>query len=54
MALSLEDKLLGEKVNNYCSSSEDESDVQIKPEPEGPVRLEHKGYATNVSEFEFP
>ena len=24
MALSLDDKLLGEKVDNYCSSSEDE------------------------------
>lgn len=26
MALSLDDKLLGEKVDNYCSSSEDEGD----------------------------
>jgi len=26
MALSLDDKLLGEKVHNYCSSSEDEED----------------------------
>ena len=24
MALSFDDRLLGEKVNNYCSSSEDE------------------------------
>ncbi|KAF6777663.1 hypothetical protein AHF37_03238 [Paragonimus kellicotti] len=27
MSLSLDDKLLGEKVNNYCSSSEDEGDT---------------------------
>lgn len=26
MALSLDDKLLGEKVENYCSSSEDEGE----------------------------
>ena len=48
MALSLEDRLLGEKVDNYCSSSEDESEVQLKPEPEGPRQFGHKGYATNV------
>ncbi|KAF8566001.1 hypothetical protein P879_07488 [Paragonimus westermani] len=27
MSLSLDDKLLGEKVNNYCSSSEDEGET---------------------------
>ena len=37
MALSLDDRLLGEKVHNYCSSSEggDSSDSDVSDVEEG-------------------
>lgn len=57
MALSLDDRLLGEKVENYCSSSEDEADdedgkpPQPKPPkfiPESELSSTHSGPAVNV------
>ena len=52
MALSLDDRLLGEKVDNYCSSSEDEGpDEQLEstvPQPESKNIGPYKGFATNV------
>lgn len=38
MALSLDDKLLGEKVENYCSSSEDEGEEGSGDECERPAK----------------
>ena len=35
MALSLDDKLLGEKVDNYCSSIEDKGREDDEEEEEG-------------------
>lgn len=65
MALSLEDKLLGEKTHYYCSSSEDEGEDEDGDHSgdEGgassatkqptfipePELAEYKGYSTNVS-----
>lgn len=55
---TLDDKLLGEKLHYYCSSSEDEEDegtkipvVQTEPVPVGPHidPSERSGYSTNVS-----
>ncbi len=64
MALSLDDKLLGEKTHYYCSSSEDEggSDTEegaAKSESKGPVFVpeealkDYDGSCTNVSFVEF-
>ena len=65
MAVSLDDKLLGEKAHYYCSSSEDEDDhdgdddrlddeesKQSKAEPqvEPPSFEPYSGTCTNVSE----
>ncbi|CAH8510680.1 unnamed protein product [Schistosoma turkestanicum] len=54
MALSFDDKLLGEKVHNYCSSSEGEEDSEDSgeenesattvPESVNPPSLSHPGY----------
>ena len=64
MALSPDDRLLGEKVNNYCSSSEDEEDEEDEtqygeekgngskepaPSLPPPDVTDYKGYSTNVS-----
>ena len=63
MALSLDDKLLGEKVDNYCSSSEDEREDEGGEEdrggkssqPKQPTFIpeeamkEYDGHCTNVS-----
>ena len=38
MALGLDDKLLGEKVHNYCSSSEDEGEEDTGMEGREPVK----------------
>ncbi|KAK3101251.1 hypothetical protein FSP39_002166 [Pinctada imbricata] len=59
MALSLDDKLLGEKVDNYCSSDEGERDEEEEgeqprkssapkfvPEPE---LKDYQGFSTNVN-----
>ena len=49
MALDLDDKILGEKVNNYISSSEDED--------EGDPNAEHPEYTyggTNSSQSQLP
>ncbi|XP_060063817.1 phosducin-like protein [Ylistrum balloti] len=64
MALSLDDKILGEKVNNYCSSSEDEAEEEetrgSDPEEDNqkaikgpkfipePEIQEYQGYSTNT------
>ena len=64
MALSADDKLLGEKVHNYCSSSEDEGEddhdegesgagaqaqqATFIPEPQ---IEDYKGYSVNVSKI---
>ncbi|OWF53223.1 phosducin-like protein [Mizuhopecten yessoensis] len=64
MALSFDDKILGEKVNNYCSSSEDEADEEdtgvsdpeddVKKAIKGPTFIpepelqEYQGYSTNT------
>ena len=58
MALSLDDRLLGEKVENYCSSSEDEGDdedteierssAEPKPQFFPDVKTEHNGRTTNT------
>ncbi|XP_033746488.1 phosducin-like protein [Pecten maximus] len=64
MALSLDDRILGEKVNNYCSSSEDEGEDEETrgSDPEeydkktikGPKFIpepeiqEYQGYSTNT------
>lgn len=57
MALSLDDRILGEKVDNYCSSDEGEQEEEEQgnnhraepstiPEP----RLnDYNGFSTNVS-----
>ena len=34
MALSLDDKILGEKTHYYCSSSEDDDDDEREPLPQ--------------------
>lgn len=61
MSLSLDDKLLGEKVENYCSSSEDEGENDSSEEtnvsenkadkptfiPESKIQ-EYKGSCTNT------
>lgn len=60
MALSLDDRLLGEKVDNYCSSDEGERDndsgddeprshEQAQPSfiPEPDIK-EYQGFSTNV------
>ena len=61
MALSLDDKLLGEKTHYYCSSSEDEGDGSeneesaTKSQPKEPTFIpeealkEYSGSCTNVS-----
>ena len=63
MSLGLDDKLLGEKVHNYCSSSEDEgeedSDLgdedEQKPVSKPPTFIpepqlnNYSGHCTNVS-----
>ena len=63
MALSLDDKLLGEKTHYYCSSSEDEGDDEQDSGEESkgsaaskaptfipePQIDEYKGYSTNVN-----
>ena len=64
MAVSLDDKLLGEKAHYYCSSSEDEDDrdeeeegeepKQSKaeaPEAEPPSLGPYSGTCTNVKEL---
>lgn len=64
MALSLDDRILGEKVNNYCSSSEDEADEEEtgvsnqeeegKKTIQGPTFIpepdlhDYPGYSTNT------
>lgn len=59
-ALSQDDQLLGEKMNNYCSSSEDEYESCEEGEERGrvaekPITLEkpdineYNGTSTNVS-----
>lgn len=59
MALSADDRLLGEKVHNYCSSSEDEGDddasgsegeEQTPPGPDipAPEINPYDGRCTNV------
>lgn len=59
MSLSLDDKLLGEKVDNYCSSDEGEreeedDDAPRKSEPKEPTFVpepeikEYNGYSTNT------
>ncbi len=60
MALTLDDKLLGEKAQYYCSSSEDEGEdesdandnenprVQEEPSIEPPALEDYKGHCTNV------
>ena len=63
MALSLDDKLLGEKTHYYCSSSEDDEEEEedeskygmekgasAAPEPQiaEPEIGDYKGYSTNV------
>ena len=64
MALSLDDRLLGEKVDYYCSSSEDEHDdgdsgdekeKAVGPqEPVEPPQLEkYSGHSTNVIMHQF-
>lgn len=60
MALSLDDQLLGEKVDNYCSSDEGEQDSdedrqQAKSEPKAsnipePQLRDYNGFSTNVSD----
>ena len=45
MALDLDDKILGEKVNNYISSSEDED--------EGDVGAEHPEYSYGEAEYSY-
>lgn len=42
MSLSLDDKLLGEKVHYYCSSSEDEADEGEDSDGGGPDNESHK------------
>lgn len=52
MALSLDDRLLGEKMDNYCSSSEDEDAERAsskQPTASKPEVGPYKGFATNVS-----
>lgn len=61
MALSLDDQLLGEKVDNYCSSDEGEQDSdedrqQAKSEPKAsnipePQLRDYNGFSTNVSDY---
>lgn len=59
MSLSLDDKLLGEKVDNYCSSDEGERDDDSDDEPRSaeavqptfvpePEIKEYNGYSTNT------
>ncbi|XP_022296569.2 phosducin-like protein [Crassostrea virginica] len=58
MALSLDDQLLGEKVDNYCSSDEGEQDSdedrqQAKSEPKAsnipePQLRDYNGFSTNT------
>ncbi|XP_060587546.1 phosducin-like protein [Ruditapes philippinarum] len=60
MALSLDDRLLGEKVENYCSSSEDEGDdgdlereksnAEQRPQfiPDTDIKTEYNGRTTNT------
>ncbi|XP_045212584.2 phosducin-like protein [Mercenaria mercenaria] len=54
MALSLDDQLLGEKVENYCSSSEDEgeegekSGVEQRPQFIPENQTEYNGRCTNT------
>ncbi|XP_063707202.1 phosducin-like protein [Culicoides brevitarsis] len=46
---SLDDKLLGEKIHNYCSSSEDEADDNnLSSEPPQPNSMHWSGQATNT------
>jgi hypothetical protein len=64
MALSPDDRLLGEKVHYYCSSSEDDDDeeedeskygeekgktAEAGPELAPPEITDYKGYSTNVT-----
>lgn len=60
MSLGLDDKLLGEKVDNYCSSDEGERDDDSDDEPRSteavqptfvpePEIKEYNGYSTNVN-----
>lgn len=63
MALSFDDKLLGEKVNNYCSSSEDEleeenSDAEqsvseIKCDEHIPVQLDNTHQVIYIYNIDF-
>ena len=45
MAVSLDDKLLGEKAHYYCSSSEDEDDRNEEEEEEGEEPKQSKAEA---------
>ena len=47
MALSLDDRLLGEKVHNYCSSSEGESEDSDISEDEEEESVKKEGNLTN-------
>lgn len=60
MALSLDDRILGEKVDNYCSSDEGEQDEEDKPKKETepkassipePQLKDYNRFSTNVSQF---
>lgn len=59
MALSLDDRILGEKVDNYCSSDEGEQDEdkpQKETEPKAssipePQLKDYNKFSTNVSQF---
>ena len=48
MALSLDDQLLGEKVDNYCSSSEDEGESGQQSTVPEPELDQYQGFSTNV------
>lgn len=59
MALSLDDRILGEKVDNYCSSDEGEQE-EDKPKKEAepkascipePQLKDYNKFSTNVSQF---
>lgn len=49
MALSFEDRVLGEKAQNYCSSSEDEGERDDEPH-----RADSRTTATTTSESPSP
>lgn len=60
MALSLDDRILGEKVDNYCSSDEGEQDEEDKPQKETDPKAssipetqlkDYNKFSTNVSQF---